>query len=827
MDEEPTRVAANDIKRVAKDTGIIILLNFGSSFYYSSYFSVHKICSSQVIANIGIAVKELLENSIDAKASIVEIKFKNYGVDGFEVIDNGTGIRDEDFNLITAKHATSKLKSYSDLESLTSFGYRGEALSSLCALSDVSVTTRHSSHEIGTKMTFDHDGNIQETCNLARNIGTTVSVNNFLITLPVRRKEFLKNYKKDFNKMIELLQQYCIVLTNVKLSLINSLPNGNKQNLLSTNGLDVKGNLISIFGGKQIKDLVEIKSDNVTNEENEELTQQDIEVLTTSNFHLHGFISKTENGRNNKDRQYFYVNSRPVELSSIKKIVNDFYHKFNPKQFPFVYLNLKIDQSDCDINLSKDKRKIAVNNDKILQLAVRRALQLTFGETPSRLELSSINQSVKKFTIPTDSDDDDDDKIFVVKPSNKFAASLMQWKKTPDDPTPSQNERDIQRKRKLSDEKNLRPLKELKIDSFFKKNIDKDDDDDDDDEDDDKVETKISCKNIDKSIYEDSLKLEIFEKKISSPMKHEEDEKNDSISSKSVEKENLQKVFDEKVSNVEKMDEVDSDLEVLNSISNESQIEFVSQENSFNCNKINLSLESIRKLIENEKRAENLLEKQRKQRKLELQFKETVNSTKAESELRTEIKKEMFDDMQILGQYNLGFIITKLGSNLFIVDQHASDEKFNFENLRKTTKFQSQPLVVPENLDFNAVQELCIEENLHVFEKFGFKFEINSSQETGNRIKLIGKPHKGSWDFGRSDIEEIIFALECEQDKDQIEPSKVRKMFASKACRKSIMIGDSLNKQKMQQIVTNMAKMEHPWVKIQLTFDLISFHLLI
>lgn len=91
-------------------------------------FSVDKINASQVIKNLGIAVKELLENSIDAKATQVEIKLKNYGLDGFEVIDNGTGILEEDYENVTAKHATSKLRCYSDLEMLTSFGYRGEAL---------------------------------------------------------------------------------------------------------------------------------------------------------------------------------------------------------------------------------------------------------------------------------------------------------------------------------------------------------------------------------------------------------------------------------------------------------------------------------------------------------------------------------------------------------------------------------------------------------------------------------------------------------------------------------------------------------------------------
>ena len=126
---------------------------------------------------------------------------------------------------ITAKHHTSKLKGFQDLETIQTFGFRGEALSSLCGLSDVIITTRHESSEFGTKLIYNNDGEIIEKSILARNIGTSVFVTDFFKTLPVRKAEFQKNYKKDYNKMIKLLEEYCLVLIGIKIKTPHKLWN--------------------------------------------------------------------------------------------------------------------------------------------------------------------------------------------------------------------------------------------------------------------------------------------------------------------------------------------------------------------------------------------------------------------------------------------------------------------------------------------------------------------------------------------------------------------------------------------------------------------------
>ena len=801
---------------------------------------------------MAVAVKELVENSVDAGAKIVEIKIKNYGADGFEVVDNGTGISETNFSGITAKHHTSKLKDFSDLESIKTFGFRGEALSSLCALSNVIVTTRHSNSEHGTKLVFDHDGSIMKKSICARNVGTTVSVADFFITLPVRRGEFIKNYKKDFAKMVQLIQEYCLVLTGVKILCTNQPPNGSRQTVLSTNGRSVMENIISIFGVKQAKDLIKIESPTEDGTEEGVYTQQsladpenvnsvldivqpELDNLNLSRFKIEGFISNIEHrcARSSKDRQYFYINSRPVELRMISKIVNDVYHRYNLKQFPFVYLNLKMDQSGVDVNLSKDKRQVAVCNDTILQLAVKRSLLNTYGELPSKFKVVSVNNSVKHYQANEDlSDEDEDDKILLIEPGNKFGATLKKWRENPNDPTPKSGPKT--HKRKLSNELKGNPPK---IQQYFHQIVKEPEDDIaqstidinslsqvfDDGPD---VRHKIDCKTRKSEhtlMFETIEKTDQSVKMMNAATDNLEENSLDGLEKKFME--SSESLSEDEIKsqevieiNVDTVMSTPSSSQSLSQSSNEIEVIDVDRQKintSMYSSKMKVTLESVKSMGEAEEEAFEKLQQERKTRKLKLRFKESIEPSKnkkAEAELEMEIKKDMFKEMEILGQFNLGFIIAKLNSDLFIVDQHASDEKYNFEDLQKMTKLQSQPLVIPERLELTAIQEMTLIENLQVFEMNGFKFLIDDNAEAGKKIKIHSKPFSKNWEFGKEDIEEMIFMLD-DSPNSICRPSRIRSMFASRACRKSVMIGDPLTKKQMKKLVEQMGELDHPWVR--------------
>ena len=182
----------------------------------------------------------------------------------------------------------------------------------------------------------------------------------------------------------------------------------------------------------------------------------------------------------------------------------------------------------------------------------------------------------------------------------------------------------------------------------------------------------------------------------------------------------------------------------------------------------------------------------------------------AEKELKKNVSKDMFRKMDILGQFNLGFIITKFGNDLFIIDQHASDEKFNFEDQQQNTVIRSQRLIVPQKLELTAVNEAILIDNIEIFHKNGFEFEIDEGAEATKRIKLSSLPVSKNWTFGLEDVEELIFML-SDSPGAMCRPSRVRKMFASRACRMSIMVGTALSHAQMKKVVCQMGQIEQPW----------------
>lgn len=187
--------------------------------------SVHQITSGQVVIDLASGVKELVENSIDANATIIEIKFKNYGLDSVEVIDNGDGIAKYDFEGIGRKHYTSKLRTFENLTMVTTFGFRGEAISSLCALAHVQVVTCTQA-PLATKLELDINGEIKSKSVSPGKKGTTITISDIFHSLPVRRKDLQKNIKREFIKTTALLQAYAVICLGVRIIVSNTLSKG-------------------------------------------------------------------------------------------------------------------------------------------------------------------------------------------------------------------------------------------------------------------------------------------------------------------------------------------------------------------------------------------------------------------------------------------------------------------------------------------------------------------------------------------------------------------------------------------------------------------------
>ncbi|KAK8788425.1 hypothetical protein V5799_021796, partial [Amblyomma americanum] len=357
--------------------------------------AVHRICSGQVVLNLAVAVKELVENSIDAGAKNISVKLKDYGSKLVEVVDDGEGVDEPNFAGLALKYHTSKLREFSDLEDVATFGFRGEALSSLCALCDVTVSTCHKDATQGTLLKFDHNGVITSKSPCARERGTTVSLHNLFSTLPVRHREFLSNLKREFGRMVSLLTGYCLIVTGVNITCANFTDGGRKQVVLNSQGSQaIRERIATVYGAKEVTKLLDIQQHAPTEDILEEF------ALTRLSAHppgirIEGYISSCAHGsgRSSSDRQFVFVNSRPCEMAKLTKLVNSVYHTFNRDQYPFLLINIHLERQSVDVNVTPDKRSVFIHHEKYLLAVVKSSLMAMFQPIAATYERRDFSSS--------------------------------------------------------------------------------------------------------------------------------------------------------------------------------------------------------------------------------------------------------------------------------------------------------------------------------------------------------------------------------------------------------------------------------------------------
>ncbi|PFX27938.1 mismatch repair endonuclease PMS2-like [Stylophora pistillata] len=859
--------------------------------------SIHQICSGQVVLSIATAMKELVENSLDAGATNIEIKLRNHGADVLEVIDNGCGVEPHNFEALTLKHHTSKLKDFSDLASVETFGFRGEALSSLCALSKLTIVTHHSSQTVATRLEYDHNGKLLSKNPCARDVGTTVLLENIFSTLPVRHREFLRNIKREFSKLAHVLQGYCLVSTGVRIMCSNQVEKGKKTTTVSTNGSDqVKDNITCVFGPKQVQTIMAFEQ-SVPNEE--DCTEVGLDVVKTdpqnSPFHITGYISKPDHGmgRSSADRQFLYINKRPCELSKVVRVINEVYHTYNRHQYPFVMLDISLARDGVDVNVTPDKRQVFVQEEKVLLATMKSSLkrmfdpctasfdvnqkplkQIKLSETfaakegngvnfPEKEELqnqkalnSTVNEvvEVSRSVQPT----------LTARPGvseerggfpslsgfkRKFTVVDEYVTKKPKEPSSKQARLTsmFSRVGGLSNQSHkVRPRSERKQTTVINGQGDNEElmEDCRISEDVIEVQHKLDSKNFvdeeyvldhngeDRSVQSesDSILRVISSRSEVRDILNGETVLDDntveesssrcpasfqSLSFASESGENNQDDPEPQTENQfpkENVDSGDYAMKVITLTPNRPKALSSKQgevSGSFTDRKESTVNFSMDDLLSNAKKPQRRKAREVEARLFRAKIAPESNSS-AETELRKNISKDMFKRMEILGQFNLGFIVAKLDNDLFIIDQHASDEKYNFEDQQRNTIIRSQRLIVPQKLELTASNEAILMDNVEIFRKNGFEFEIDENAEAMRKVKLISLPMSKNWTFGVEDIEELIFML-SDSPGVMCRPSRVRKMFASRACRMSIMVGTALDQAQMKKIVRHMGEIQHPW----------------
>ncbi|NXY44063.1 PMS1 protein, partial [Ceuthmochares aereus] len=346
--------------------------------------TIRLLSSSQVITSVVSVVKELIENSLDAGATNIDIKLENYGFNKIEIRDNGSGIKVVDVPFMAIKYYTSKISSSEDLERLTTYGFRGEALGSICCISEVSVTTRTAFDEISTQYALDSNGHITSKKPSHLGQGTTVTVLKLFKNLPVRKQFYSTNRKckEELKKVQDLLIAYGIIKPDLRITLTH-----NKAVIWQkTRVSDHKMACMSVLGTAVMSSMVPFQH-----------CCEDPEI------NLSGFLPKAESDSSltslsSSERSFIFINNRPVHQKEILKLIRQYYslvtHKDCTRLYPVFFLNIALPASAMDVNLTPDKTQVLLHYKESVLLAVENVLKSLYGPLPATVPDESSKTDV-------------------------------------------------------------------------------------------------------------------------------------------------------------------------------------------------------------------------------------------------------------------------------------------------------------------------------------------------------------------------------------------------------------------------------------------------
>ncbi|KAM9305580.1 PMS1 protein homolog 1 [Gastrophryne carolinensis] len=352
--------------------------------HHLSSETIRLLSSSQVITSVVSVVKELLENALDANSNSITIKLDNYGFDKIEVQDNGEGIKASDVPVMGISHYTSKIASHEDLESLKTYGFRGEALGSICSVAEVHITTKTAADEISTQYVLDSTGHIisQKPSHLGQ--GTTVTVSNLFKNLPVRKQYFstTKKCKAELKKIQDLLMAYGIIKPDVRTSLVH-----NKMIIWQKNKVsDHKMALMSILGNSVMNSMVPFQH-----------------LCNDSEITISGFLPAWDANRSltsasNSERSWIFINQRPVYHKEILKMVRLYYCQDTSSLcYPVFFMNIIVRASDVDVNITPDKTQVMFQNKEFVLSAVEGLLKSLYPDPV-------LNKVHKMKALPTEAE---------------------------------------------------------------------------------------------------------------------------------------------------------------------------------------------------------------------------------------------------------------------------------------------------------------------------------------------------------------------------------------------------------------------------------------
>ena len=786
--------------------------------------TINKIAAGEVIERPASVIKEMVENSIDAGATNITVEIKNGGISYIKVSDNGKGIAQDDLEIAFERHATSKIRSADDLNTVTSMGFRGEALASIAAIANVELVSKTQEQEIGYRVVVEA-GDVLEKEEAGCKTGTTITVRNLFFNTPVRYK-FLKKDYTESGYIEDAITRIALVNPNIAIKLINT-----GKTVIQTNGNgDIKSVIYSIYGKDIANGIMEVA-----------YKYEDINII--------GVVGKPEVARSNRSNQLFFVNKRYIKDKTLTAATEQAYKGLIPiGKFGFVILNIEMNPAKVDVNVHPAKLEVRFEEENKIFQAIYHAIKDTLLKTELVANSEKALHEEKMETARELTFEERLKNLKEEKQQRQEVGGLFSFRR--------QNEKQIENYTDEESKIKTNVLEDIHSNSgetsgniiedvYRSKNG---------------VENKINVgEPIDTSDIlaklkqmKENLEKELKEKNVNIPsiQPEENNPTGETLEEEKEEyriKEENDKEIKESLDEAEVKNENETDINVTNETENENpemNLETSQTEENKEFTISEQTVDNTNEIIENIEDPEIKQEfKEIKEKMQQLNDNPQVvtddfNEMYAklfgrlpiqEDDEKVEEKKEekdidilkdnvsVFEGIEeyqkpaykFIGIAFKTYIIIEIGQEMYILDQHAAHERIMYEKVKENyyseSSKDSQMLLLPDVITLTHKEMDIAKENMEMFRKAGFTLE-----EFGeNTIKLTGVPtvciDLDTKELFLETLDEInTVARTAKQEKEE-------KFIATVACKAAVKANMALDAKEVESLMDNLLSLPNPF----------------
>ena len=764
--------------------------------------TINKIAAGEVIERPASVIKEMVENSIDAKANNINVEKKNEEISNIRITNKKKGIPEDDMEMAFERHATSKIRNAEDLNMVKSMGFRGEALASIAAVANVEMISRTCEEEIGNKIVVEA-GKVLSFEQTGCQVGTIITVKNLFFNTPVRYK-FLKKDYTESGYIEDAITRLALIHPEIAFKLIS-----NGKTVIQTSGSGKMQDVIYAIYGKDIANSI-----------------LDVDY-TYEDIHVTGVVGKPEIARSNRSYQMFFVNQRFVKDKTLSGAAENSFKGLLPiGKYGFLVLNIDMDPSKVDVNVHPAKLEVRFQEENKVFKAIYHAIkdtllkaeliantektveQIEKEEKRTGTQKTNITDLFRKITKNTEKEDIHSDNI-IEQIYNKKELSEPRFEKLTEKSENIQPNKSTMQDKKMDVFKELiamqqRLKQETQNDPSLQTNIDK---------------LIQNTKKIQEDNAFEPLKNDVIVEEKNELTKEEQVITNED-NQEPIKLEEETQEYEVIQNEIQNDNDLNKEQEEKNSEKQENATEITEETKSFTNEEINEMMDKLEKMddVNTSPEFANMYEKifgklpasveeEKKKEEEKISAYELIKDNNISVfENTEEYKKPTY---KLVGIAFNTYIIIEIQNELYIIDQHAAHERVMYERVKENyysdSNKDSQMLLLPDVITLTHKEMDILKDNYEMFEKAGFVLE-----EFGdNTIKVSGVPNICL------DLDTKELFLETLDEINQVARTAKQEIeerfIATVACKAAVKANMDLTNEEVDSLMNDLLKLPNPF----------------